>query len=297
MFRLLARVVTVLLLAGMMAAQQKPSAHAAPKPAVPPATHPALPTEETVDAFMKQMLGYQEGVSWKVAEIKPSEAEGLTEVDIVISTAQGSQSQRLYVTADGKHAMSGEIIPFGARPFEGDRQKLAKAATGPSRGPANAPVTIVEFSDLQCPHCKEEQPVIDKLLAEDANARLVFQHFPLPSHNWAAKAAAFADCVGQASGDAFWKFIEAVYTAQHDLTAANADEKLTGMADGAGVKGADMAACAARPETASRVERSVALGKSVDVNSTPTLFINGRRLPGGVPYEVVKKIVDFAATE
>jgi len=125
----------------------------------------------------------------------------------------------------------------------------------------------------------------------------VFQHFPLPSHNWAAKAAAFADCVGQASGDAFWKFIEAVYTAQNDLTAANADEKLTGMADGAGVKGADMAACAARPETASRVERSVALGKSVDVNSTPTLFINGRRLPGGVPYEVVKKIVDFAATE
>jgi protein-disulfide isomerase len=62
------------------------------------------------------------------------------------------------------------------------------------------------------------------------------------------------------------------------------------------VKGADIAACAAKPETTSRVEKSVALGKAVDVNSTPTLFVNGRKLPA-VPYEVLQKLVDFAAKE
>jgi protein-disulfide isomerase len=115
-------------------------------------------------------------------------------------------------------------------------------------------------------------------------------------HDWAVKAAAYADCVNRSSNDAFWKFIQSVYNAQTDITAANADEKLTGLADSAGVKGADMAACAAKPETTSRVEKSVALGKALDVNSTPTVFINGRKLPA-VPYEVLQKLVDFAAKE
>lgn len=290
--------VATLLLASFALAQQKPVAsahHEAAKPAVPSNAKPAMPSEETVNAFLQQMLGYQDGLSWKVVEIKPSVAEGLTEVSVVISGPQGSQGQKLYVTEDGTHAISGEIIPFGAHPFNAVRDQLAKSVTGPSRGAANAPVTLVEFSDLECPHCKEAQPSIDKLLAENTNVRLVFQHFPLPTHEWAAKAAAYADCVGRTSNDAFWKFVAGVYAAQKDIATATADEKLTGIADSAGVKGADMAACAARPETVTRVERSVALGKAVDVNSTPTMFINGRRVPGGVPYEVMKELVDFAA--
>jgi len=71
---------------------------------------------------------------------------------------------------------------------------------------------------------------------------------------------------------------------------------LTGLADGAGVKGAEVATCASNPETTSRVEHSVSLGKALDVNSTPTIFINGRKLgAGGLPYEVLQKLVAFAA--
>ena len=97
-------------------------------------------------------------------------------------------------------------------------------------------------------------------------------------HNWAAKGAAYADCVGRASNDAFWKFVSKTYETQTDITAENADEKLTAIADGAGVKGTDIAACAAKPETKARVDASIALGKSVDVTGTPTLFINGRKI-------------------
>jgi protein-disulfide isomerase len=115
-------------------------------------------------------------------------------------------------------------------------------------------------------------------------------------HDWAAKAAAYADCVSRSSNDAFWKFIPSVYSSQSDITAANADEKLTGLADSAGVKGADVAACAAKPETISHVEKSVALGKELNVDSTPTFFINGRKIPA-VPYEVLEKLVNFAAQD
>jgi protein-disulfide isomerase len=226
--------------------------------------------------------------------VKPSEAAGLAEVDVLLSGSQGTQSQKFYVTPDNKHVVIGDILPFGAHPFAEDQKVLEKGVTGPSRGPANAPVTLVEFSDLQCPHCKDAQPNVEKLLAEDKNVRVVFQSFPLPMHDWAMKGALYADCVAHSSNDAFWKFIDGIFAAQSDITASNADEKLTGLADAAGVKGTEIAACAAKPETMTRVEQSENLGKKLEVNSTPTFFINGRRVPG-VPYETLQKLVDFAA--
>jgi len=288
----------VLLLGSLGVAQEKTSKA---KDALPPAPtfSTRLPSEETVNAFMKQMFGYDPSVSWKIVSIRPTEAQGITEVMVVVSNAQGQQNNRLYVTSDGKHALVGDIIPFGARPFDETRETLAKKTDGPSRGPADAPVTVVEFSDLQCPHCKDAQPTVDKLMAEEKNARLVFQNFPLPSHDWAAKAAAYADCAGRTSSDAFWKFIQSVYDAQKDISAPNADEKLTALADQAGAKGPETAACAAKPETMGRVQRSVALGASLEVNGTPTLFINGRKISnvGGLPYEVLKGLTEFAAGE
>ena len=105
------------LLVSFAVAQQKSSAKS--KDALPPVPtfSTRLPSEETVNAFMKQMFGYDPSVSWKIAAIRPSPAEGLTEVLVVLSNAQGQQNSRLYVTADGQHAVIGDIIPFGAHPF------------------------------------------------------------------------------------------------------------------------------------------------------------------------------------
>ena len=257
-----------------------------------------LPSEDTVNSFLHQMFGYDPSVSYKVAEIKPAEVEGLAEVVVLLNTTQGQQVNKLYVGSDGTHALIGDVIPFGSRPFEADRQKLQKA-NGPSKGPANAPVTIVEFSDLQCPHCKEAQPKIDKMLADEPNVRFIYQSLPLPMHDWAAKAAAYADCVGRASNPAFWKFVQGTYDAQSDITASNADEKLTGIATTSGVNGKDIAVCAAKPDTQTRVEASADLAKSLELNSTPTLFINGRKVAslGQLPDPILKALVDFAAND
>ncbi len=218
---------------------------------------------------------------------------------VVLASQQGQQSTRFYVAPDGQHALVGEVSPFGARPFDPVKKILDKGITGPERGPKGAPVTIVEFGDLQCPACKAAQPTIEALVAAEPNARFVFQNFPLEMHNWAAKGAAYADCVGRASNDAFWKFVSKTYETQADITADTADEKLTAIAEGAGVKGADIAACAAKPETKSRVEASMALGKSVDVTGTPTLYINGRKVGSfdSRMTDIYKSLVEFAAKE
>jgi protein-disulfide isomerase len=257
-----------------------------------------LPTEDEVNAFLHATFGYDPQLTWKIVGIKPSEAQGLAEVTVAMSGPQGQGSQKFFVSEDGKHAVVGEIIPFGAHPFERARVELEKKATGPGRGPSTAPVFIVEFSDLQCPHCKEANPTIERLLKEHSNVHFVFQNFPLPSHNWAEKAARYADCVARSSNDGLWTFIDAVYDAQNDITAENADQKLGEIVDKTGIKSSDIAACAAKPETQSRVEASINLGKSLDVNSTPTLFINGR--PVGVSgnnYDVLNELVDFAAKD
>src|ERR1700723_2822624 len=187
---------------GVAAAQSSTNPNPADKVATSSGVN--LPSGAPVDSFMQQTFGYEPNVTWKVSSIKPAPVPGLAQVDVVLATPQGQQSSRFYVTADGEHAVIGDIIPFGAKPFEPARKTLEKGITGPSRGPKNAPVTIVEFGDLQCPACKGAQPAIESLIASEPNARFVFQNFPLEMHNWAAKGAAYADCVAQASNEAFW---------------------------------------------------------------------------------------------
>jgi protein-disulfide isomerase len=301
---MLRTLLAALLLSGIAIAQQpaRPAAHpvkAAAKPVVPSATESAmvLPTEDTVNSFLFQMFGYDAAITWKVVEIRPSEVPGLAEVSIVLTNPQGSKASRLLVSADGKHAITGEIMSFGARPFDEARAKLEKGLNGPAKGPAKAVVTIVEFSDMQCPHCAKASAGIEQLLAQEPEARFVFQNFPLSGHNWAEKAAGYVECVGRASNDAVWKFIQKTFDQQADITEANAEEKLKAIATASGANGDEIAACAVKPDTKARIEASLALGKSLGVNSTPTLFINGRNFPGAASVDVLKKVVDFQASQ
>jgi protein-disulfide isomerase len=301
--RVLLKTISVfLLLAGsLVLGQASEKTKPAAKPAEKLGTHATanLPSEATVESFLHEQFGYQSDMSWKISSIKPSTIEGLAEVTVVLANQQGQQLSRFYVSPDGQHALIGDIIPFGAKPFDPAKNALEKGITGPSRGPRDAAVTIVEFGDLQCPACKAAQPTIEALVAAEPQARFVFQNFPLEMHNWAAKGAAYADCVGRASNDAFWKFVSKTYETQAEITAANADEKLTALADGAGVKGSEIAACTTQGETKARIDASIALGKKVDVSGTPTLFINGRKIGSfdNRLSDVYKSLVEFAAKE
>lgn len=285
------------LMGALASAQTSPTSKPAEKASSGSAVN--LPSEATVDSFLQQTFGYEPQMSWKISSIKPAPVPGLAEVDVVLASPQGQQASRFFVTADGEHAVVGDIIPFGAKPFEATMKTLQKGINGPSRGPKDATVTIVEFGDLQCPACKAAQPAIEALVAAEPQARFVFQNFPLDMHNWAAKGAAYADCVGHASNEAFWKFIAKTYETQSEITAENADEKLTAIADGVGLKGADIATCAGTPVTKAHVDSSIALGKAVNVTGTPTLFINGRTIGNVDPRmgDAYKGLVDFAAKQ
>src|SRR5258708_6305669 len=279
-----------LLLAAAIAAPTKPAPAANPavnQEASPTQATPdnGIPSEDAVNGFMQQMVGYNPGVTWRITQIRPSDVPGLTEVLVVIMDPQGSNTNKFYVTSDGKHAVTGDIIPFGPKPFEQDRVKLEKGVNGPAKGPKKAAVTIVEFSDMQCPHCKQLAPTIDTVLSQEPGVHFVFQNFPLPSHDWAEKAAGYVDCVGRASNDAVWKVIQKTFEQQESITEVNSDEKLKAIATESAANADQIAAGAAKPDTKARIEAALALGKSVGVTGTPAVSINGRMLSGVVPAE------------
>ena len=253
-----------------------------------------LPSTEEVDAAMKRTFGYDPSLTWEILAIRPSAIAGVA--DIIVSINKQAATH-IYLSPDEENAIVGELVPFGANPFAPARAKL-QAADGPARGPQTPAISVVEFSDFECPHCKAAQPVADKLAADFPQVRFVFQQFPLPAsmHPWAMKAAEYSDCAAHAIGnDAFWKYADAIFEKQESIDVATADDKLKEIATATGLDAQKVAACAATPETEARVKKSMTLAQSLDVNQTPTVFINGRRVPGiaGIPYDQLKNLVQF----
>jgi protein-disulfide isomerase len=280
----------------VVASAQAPKSHKSSAASAAPAKAPApvlLPSQAQVDAALKRNFGYDPSLTWTIYDIKPSAIPGL--VEVVVSMNKQNPIH-LYVSPDTSNAVVGELIPFGANPFEPAREKL-KSADGPSLGAANPVIEMVEFSDLECPHCKAAAPIVEKLVTDFPQVRLRFQEFPLPAsvHPWAMKAAEYADCAAREDKKAFWKYIDTIFENQGSIALATADDKLKEFATTAGLDAAKVAACAATPETEASVNKSLQLGQSLDVNSTPTTFINGRRVPGiaTVPYEQLKALVQF----
>ncbi len=261
----------------------------------------SLPSEATINSFLKEMFGWNQELTWKIADIKPSEASGITQATVVFSTPKGQQATRIYITPDQKYAFTGDLVPFGADPFANTRQEL-KGVSGPVHGSQDAPITIVEFGDLECPACKAAQPNITKLVEEEPKVKLIFANYPLTViHKWSMTAAKYLDCLGRENNDAVWKFIATVYEHQSEINEQNVDQMLKGYVKDSGGNPDEVAACVAKPDTEKRVNESVALGEKLDVNSTPTFFINGRRVVGfsspQTPYDAVKAMVDYEVTK
>lgn len=303
-----------ILLAALPAVSQQPAAKGAAKtnktaaqksapsaaPQATPTNSGTVPSNETVEAFLKRMFGYNENLAFKVASIKPTDAQGISEVTAVVNTPQGQQMLKFFVTGDGEHAIMGELVPFGVDPFQKDRELLKKGAFGASKGPADAPLQIVEFADLECPACKAALPVVQRLQQDFPNVRFIFQSFPLVQlHPWALLGAKYLDCLSRESNDAAWNFIEAVYSHQGEITAENAKQKLDTYIGLANQDPGKIGACAETPETAARIEKSIQLGNAVSVSSTPTLFVNGRGVAGMNPqdYDQLKSLVQFEVTQ
>lgn len=158
----------------------------------------------------------------------------------------------------------------------------------PAKGPANAPVTIVEFSDFECPFCGGLYPTLKKIEENYKDTvRIVYRQFPLNNlHPHAQKAAEASLCANDQ--DKFWQLHDAMFTDQQNLTV----EDLKSKASKLSLNATTFSACLDSGKYAASIRESIAEGSKVGVDGTPALFINGRFLGGNQPYDEIAKIVD-----
>ncbi len=260
------------------------------------------PSVDTVNAFLKSLWGYDPNRIWRVEAIQTTAAPNMSKVVVFVSDKTPNakvQPTAFFVTPDGKHAVAGDaVIPFGATPFAEVRSMMQTRADGATRGATGKDFMLVEFADLQCPHCKEAQQTMDQLAKDFPNARIVFQSFPLVDlHPFAFKAAAYGYCVQKQKNDAFFVYAGAVFDGQAALTPETGDATLKGAVTKAGLDPAAIDACAATQATKDQVNASIKLATDAGVDQTPMLAVNGHMLPlTGIPYETLKNIISYQAS-
>ena len=261
------------------------------------------PKPETVDAFLRALWGYDPNRTWRVAGVQTTAAPGISRVTVwVLEKAPGAEIQQMVflVTPDGKHAIEGvNVIPFGEKPFAATRELLRNGADGPYKGAATRDFEIVEFVDLQCPHCREAQGVMEQIAKDFPMAHIVTELYPLVTiHSSAYKAARYAVCAERSSSEAFFKFAHEALEAQDGLTPATDDGILKAAATRAGLDAAGISSCAESQASRDRVDAEMRLAVSADVDQTPMLVVNGRMMPefNSIPYDQLKAVIQYQAT-
>jgi protein-disulfide isomerase len=278
---LVKRYITVsVLLALSIFVPEARSQQANPAPAAPAAGAPSQ-TQKNIEAYLRHLYAFGSDVRLTVGTPKESPVEGLLETTIDVLIGEDKQSATFYVSKDGKYLFRGELSDLSKDPLAENRARI-DFTDAPTLGDAKAAVTIVEYSDFQCPVCKNLHDVLRGLLPNYAGKlRVVFKDFPLEQlHPWARTGAIAGRCSYQQNPQAFWKMYDLIYDNQEVISASNA---WTNMADYAGRSGLNIdsfKACMASPEPGAAIDASKANGTKLEVNSTPTVFINGRRLVG-----------------
>jgi protein-disulfide isomerase len=265
------------------------------KPKTSPASAPASQLDKThMEAYIRHLLAVIPEVQVKIDDPKPASTSALEEVDVHFMYQGRSQDEVFFVTKDGQHIIRGVVYNLAKNPFQEDLDKL-KTTGAASFGPATAAVTMVEFGDFECPNCKEEAKTLrDNVPSQyPTQVRVVFKDFPLEQiHPWAKAAAIAGRCIYRQSPTAFWKYHDWIYNHQPEITPDNLKTQVLDFAKTASdVEALQLGSCIDTKATEAEVDASLAEGRALHVDATPTLFINGRRLVGNYPWQNINQIV------
>jgi protein-disulfide isomerase len=249
----------------------------------------------TLEAYVRHVMVYGPQIQISVSDPKPSPLPGFMQVTIHASAGQARQDLLFYVSKDGQKIVQGTVYDVKNNPFKEDLDKL-KTDNQPAIGKAGAPVVLVEFTDFQCPYCKQEAQVLRQnlLTAYPNQVRLYFVDHPLEQmHPWAKTAALAGRCVFKQNNDAFWQYHDWMFEHQGEITVDNVKEKILEAVKGKEVDTLQLSRCMESNTTEPELEKEMAMGRALNIESTPTLFINGRRRVGSQDWPTLRTIIDY----
>ena len=195
---------------------------------------------------------------------------------------QQRPTQALHAYMNELRAMADDVAVL----LEPPRHAVETLPEDPARGPAGAPIELIEFSDFDCPYCQRATETLARLMEQfEGQIRLVYKDYPLPSHANAFKAAEAGNCAHEQ--DRFWDLHDTMFANQGALDV----DALKGYAAEIGLDAGAFIECLDSGRHASTVDRDLRIGMSYGVSSTPTLFLNGRAVLGAAPYGTFVEII------
>jgi protein-disulfide isomerase len=247
-----------------------------------------------LESFIRYTEGYTPVVKMVIDNPTPSEFKGLSRVVVHLTLGQQATDKVYFVSADGQQFMNGSLWNLSESPWIDTLLHLP--TNGFSYGPANARITLVVFSDFQCPYCRS----FAKTMREDLpkkypnDVRVIFEDFPIAAiHKWAVAGAEAAHCVGDGNPQAFWAFHDWIFEHQGEINESNVQEKTLEFAKGQKLDEGKVGACIDSHATADEVKASLKAGTGLGIQQTPTFFINGRMVSGAVPWNNLDAIVQL----
>ena len=270
-----------------------------------------LDTERIIQNLKMEIPQLRQTGQISMSSFSDSDVSGFQQATL---TVNGRQIP-LLVTEDGEQALllagppldvsrSVEEVEKTLANAASERSETLKQATSgmPVRGPADAPVTLVEFSDFQCPYCARASSLVDQLMERfPETLNVIYVHYPLPMHEWARPAAIASQCAAQQDDEAFWTLHDAYFDNQGLLTADNVMEQSETYLADASIDITAWKTCAtdessdAHKEAAQTVSANMQAGESVNVTGTPSFFINGEQVQGARSVDAFARRIEQAA--
>jgi protein-disulfide isomerase len=249
-----------------------------------------------LEAYVRHLYVLKSEIKVQVADPKPSQVEGFVEVVVRASLGDASQDFPFLVSKDGSKILQAIVYDVNSNPFKPDLDKL-KTEFQPSLGTPGAPVVLVAFSDFECPVCKGEAIMLRQnlLTAYPTQVRLYAKDFPLDSiHQWARPAAIAGRCVFRQSPSSFWSYSDWIFAHQADITAANLKDKVMEWTKGQkDIDVLQLGQCMDTKATEAEVDKNVAEARALEINATPTMFVNGRRIAQVIDWPNLRNIIDY----
>jgi len=230
----------------------------------------APPTDQQVQDFFNQ----------NAARLPPGSKLETYKAQIVNYLTQNQRQQRA-------QAMFDQLKKDNQVSIKLSEPRQVVEAKGPARGPPSAPVTLVEFSDFQCPFCGKAHDTVEQVMQTYAGkVKLVFRHYPLDFHKNAEKAAEASMCANEQGK--FWEYHDVLFKNQQTLEVP----QLKDHAKDVGLDAASFSACLDSGKYKKAVDEDMAAGQKVGVTGTPAFFINGVMINGAQPFDEFKKVID-----
>jgi protein-disulfide isomerase len=226
----------------------------------------------------------------------PSKLMGLDTVTVEANDGVNTPHRlEVLITPDNKFALMPQIFDLSVDPFA-QKMRQINLASAPMWGNKNAKVTIVEYSDFECPMCSQAYHTLEDQVFKQYGdqVKLVYKNYPLPSHPWAANAAIAGMCAFQQSNDAFWSLYRTFFTNQSSIKPETVKARALEALNKTRIDLTAFEKCYDNKSSLSRVQADVEEAQGLNIQGTPLFIINGRPVPGAVTFNVFQKVIENA---